>query len=121
MMPSWDDLEAASAELSSKASDLVPQVVDLNSQLGKLQSSLLDCTTLLAQSLSMRKQEALAAQGAVKSALNRSLWWQRSALVVGGAFAGYLAYKWPGSGYGAAAGAAIDAVLEISGAIRIKL
>ena len=120
-MPSWDDLEAASVELSNRASDLVPQVVDLNSQLGKLQSSLSDSVTLLAQSLAMRKQEALAAQVAVKSALNRSLWWQRSGLVVAGAFGGYLANKWPGSGWGAAAGLVVDAGLEVLGSIRIKL
>lgn len=120
-MPSWDDLDSLSAQLSAKASDLVPQVVDLNSQLGQLQSSLLDSTTLLAQSLAMRKQEALAAQAQVKSALNRSLWWQRSGLVVAGAFAGYLANKWPGSGWGAAAGLVVDAGLEILGSIRIRL
>ena len=121
-MPSWDDLEAASVELSNRASDLVPQVVDLNSQLGKLQSSLSDSVTLLAQSLAMRKQEALAAQVAVKSALNRSLWWQRLGLVATGALGGYIIYtKAPGALYGAAVGALVDAGAEILGSIRIKL
>jgi 16S rRNA G1207 methylase RsmC len=112
-MLSWDDLDQASAALSQKASDLVPQVVDLNSQLGKLQSSLLDSTTLLAQSLAMRKQEALAAQAAVKTALNKSLWYQRTAFTVVGAFSGYLINKWPGSAIGAASGLAIDGGLEL--------
>jgi hypothetical protein len=119
-MLSWDDLEALSVELSNKAEDLVPQVVDLNSQLGKLQSSLSDSVTLLAQSLSMRKQEAQAAQAAVKSALHRSTWWQRGALTVAGAFGGYVGWKWPGCGYGAAAGLAIDAVLEVI-SFKVKL
>lgn len=120
-MPSWDSLEQASGTLSQLVSDLVPQVVDLNSQLGKLQSSLLDSTTLLAQSLAMRKQEALAAQGAIKSALNRSLWWQRASLVVAGGFAGYLVNQWTGGAYGAVAGIALDAVLEISFRVRLKI
>ena len=121
-MLSWDDLEQASATLSQKANDLVPQVVDLNSQLGQLQSSLQDSTMLLAQSLAMRKQEALAAQGAVKSALNRSLWWQRLGLVATGALGGYIIYtKAPGALYGAAVGALVDAGAEILGSIRIKL
>ena len=112
-MMSWDDLEQASAALSQKANDLVPQVVDLNSQLGQLQSSLQASTTLLAQSLDMRKQEALAAQGAVKSALNRGTWYQRVTFVTLGAFAGYLANKWPGAGEGAIAGLALDGGLEL--------
>ena len=121
-MLSWDDLEQASATLSQKANDLVPQVVDLNSQLGQLQSSLQDSTMLLAQSLAMRKQEALAAQGAVKSALNRSLWWQRLGLVATGALGGYIIYtKAPGALYGAAVGALVDAGAEILGSIRIHL
>ena len=120
-MPSWDDLDNLSATLSQKASDLVPQVVDLNSQLGQLQSSLLDSTTLLAQSLAMRKQEALAAQDSIKSALNRSLWWQRACLVLAGAGIGYAVDKWPGAAIGAGSGAVVDAGLEISAAIRIKL
>jgi hypothetical protein len=121
-MPSWDSLEAASAELSQRANDLVPQVVDLNSQLGQLQSSLTDSTTLLAQSLAMRKLEAQAAQGAVRAALNRSLWWQRLGLVATGALGGYIIYtKAPGALYGAAVGALVDAGAEILGSIRIKL
>ena len=120
-MPSWDDLDNLSATLSQKASDLVPQVVDLNSQLGQLQRSLLDSTTAFQQSLSMRKQEALAAQAAIRAALNRSLWWQRACLVLAGAGIGYAVDKWPGAAIGAGSGAVVDAGLEISAAIRIKL
>ena len=120
-MPSWDSLEQASGQLSQLANDLVPQVVDLNSQLGKLQSSLLDSTTLLAQPLAMRKQEALAAQDSIKAALNRSLWWQRLGLVSAGGFIGYVAGGWKGAAIGAGAGAAADAGLEIALAVRIKL
>jgi hypothetical protein len=120
-MPSWDSLEAASVELSNRASDLVPQVVDLNSQLGKLQSSLSDSVTLLAQSLAMRKQEALAAQAAVQAARNSGLWWQRVTLVTAGAFAGYLIDKWPGAAIGAGSGAIVDAGMEVVASIRIKL
>ena len=112
-MMSWDDLEQASQVLSQKANDLVPQVVDLNSQLGQLQSSLAGCTTLLAQSLAMRKQEALAAQAAVKSALNKGLWYQRALFTVGGAFLGYLVDKWPGAAIGAGSGLFLDGGLEL--------
>ena len=121
-MPSWDDLEAASGELSQKANDLVSQAVDLNSQLAQLQSSLLESTTLLAQSLAMRKQEALAAQATFQAARNSGLWWQRIGLVASGVAAGYIIYpKAPGALYGAATGALVDVGLEVSGLFRIKL
>ncbi len=120
-MMSWDDLEALSGQLSAKANDLLNQAQDLNQQLAQLQSSLTESTTLLAQSLAMRKQEALAAQAQVRSALNRSLWWQRSALVVGGGFVGYLVDGWKGAAIGTAGGAVADSGLEIAFAIRIKL
>jgi hypothetical protein len=70
----------------------------------------------------MRKLEAQAAQGAVRAALNRSLWWQRLGLVATGALGGYIIYtKAPGALYGAAVGALVDAGAEILGSIRIKL
>ena len=112
-MPSWDDLDNLSATLSQKASDLVPQVVDLNSQLGKLQSSLLDSTTALTQSLSMRKQETLAAQTAIRAALGKQTWAQRALFAVGGAFIGYLADGWTGAAWGAGAGLVADTGLEL--------
>ena len=118
---SWQDLEALSAELSNKANDLVPRVVDLNSQLGQLQSSLTLSTTLLAQSLDLRKQEDQKAQAAVKAALNRSAWFQRGLFVVAGGFAGYLIKGWEGAAYGAGAGVLSDAALEIALSIKIKL
>ena len=120
-MMSWDDLEALSGQLSAKANDLLNQAQDLNQQLAQLQSSLTESTTLLAQSLAMRKQEALAAQAQVRSALNRSLWWQRGALVAGGGFIGYVAGGWRGAAIGAASGAAADATLEIAFAIKVKI
>ena len=126
-MPSWDSLEQASAELSSKAAELPnlaedsrTQSEDLKAQAVKLQSLLTDSTTLLARSLDMRKQEAQAAQVAIKSSLNRSDWWQRFALVAGGALTGSLIDKAPGALYGAGAGALVDLVLEVSGLFRIK-
>jgi hypothetical protein len=127
-MLSWDDLVKASEELSNKAAEL-PNLAadsrilseDLRAQVGKLQSSLSDSVTLLQQSLDMRKSEAEAAGKSVKAALNRSYWWQRSALVLGGGFVGYVVDGWRGAAYGAGAGAATDAVLEISATIRLKL
>jgi len=120
-MLSWDDLERLSGELSSKANDLIPQVVDLNSQLGKLQSSLLASTTLLSQSLDMRKSEAQAAGKAVKAALNRSNWWMRAAFVFTGAGVGYVIDGWKGAAYGASVGVVADAGVEIAVSFHLRL
>ena len=114
-------LSALLDQLSQKVTDLQSQVQTLNQQLGQLRSSLMASETALELSKKLRLQEATAASQAIQAAQNKGTWYQRVTFVTLGAFAGYLAYKWPGSGYGAAAGAAIDAVLEISGAIRIKL
>ena len=61
----------------------------------------------------MRKQEAAAAQAAIKTALNRSLWWQRGLFTIAGGFIGYLVKGWPSAAIGAGSGLAIDAGLEI--------
>jgi hypothetical protein len=61
----------------------------------------------------MRKQEALAAQEAVKAAYNRSLWWRRACFLLAGAGVGYAVDTWKGAGLGAAAGLALDGGLEI--------
>jgi len=118
-MPSWSDLEAASAELSSEANLLLLQAQDLNKQLAELQSSLMESTMLLAQSLAMRKLEDQAAQLAIKSALNRSSWWMRASFVAGGALVGALIDGWKGAVIGAGAGIASDAAFELSVYFRI--
>jgi hypothetical protein len=69
----------------------------------------------------LKLQEATAASQAIRAAQNSGLWWQRGACVAAGAFAGYLVDKWPGSGWGAAAGLVVDAGLEVSGLVRIRL
>ena len=108
-------------QLSQKVADLQSQVQTLNQQLDQSRSSLTASETALELSKKLKLQEATAASQAIRAAQNSGLWWQRGACVAAGAFAGYLVDKWPGSAYGVAAGAAIDAVLEISGLVRIRL
>ena len=120
-MPSWDDLDKASAELSQKANDLVNQATDLNSQLEQLQSLLTQSQTLYTQSQSMRQQEEAAAQATIQAARNSGLWWERACLTFAGGFAGYLIDKWPGAAVGAGAGIATDAALELAPLFKIKL
>ena len=117
----WDKLSALLDQLSLKVTDLQNQVQTLNQQLVQSRSSLTESETALELSKKLKLQEATAASQAIRAAQNSGLWWQRGACVAAGAFAGYLVDKWPGSAYGVAAGAAIDAVLEISGLVRIRL
>jgi len=96
-MPSWDDLEQASATLSQKATDLLGQAQDLNSQLAQLQSSLTDSTTLLAQSLAMRKQEAILSDRILQTKLNENSYWRDAAILASSVAIGTLADSYTGA------------------------
>ena len=116
-----DQLSNLSDQLSLQVNNLIQQVTTLKQQLGESQSSLTESVMSLQSLQKLRVQEEAAAQAQVRSALNRSLWWQRSALVVGGGFVGYLVDGWKGAAIGAAGGAVADAGLEVVFSIRLKL
>lgn len=116
-----DQLSNLSDQLSLQVNNLIQQVTTLKQQLGESQSSLTESVMSLQSLQKLRVQEEAAAQAQVRSALNRSLWWQRGALVAGGGFIGYVAGGWRGAAIGAASGAAADATLEIAFAIKVKI
>ena len=109
----WDQLSSLSDQLLQSSNDLVNSAVTLNQKLDQLQLYLSESTTALQASVALRKQEEAAAQAQVKSALNRSLWWQRGLFLVGGGFVGYLVDGWKGALYGVGGAATIDAGIEI--------
>ena len=117
----WDQLSSLSDQLLQSSNDLVNSAVTLNQKLDQLQLYLSESTTALQASVALRKQEEAAAQQTIQAASNSKLWWERSALVIGGAFVGYLIDKWPGAGIGAASGAVADAGLEIAFSFKLKL
>lgn len=110
----WQALDQASQQIWHSAQTQAQTQSDLSSSLEGLQKQY----TKLLSSIQATDQ---AKDKVVHAALNKYLWWQRVTLVTAGAFMGYLIDKWPGAAIGAGSGAVVDAGLEISAAIKVRL